>query len=134
MNNPDIDFRVKPDLTNEDLNPLYAVSWPHHTWFDFQPVLRQALTWICAYRPGEELAGFVYLAWDGAQHAFLLEPTVHPDVRRRGVGTELVRRATDAARDAGCDWLHVDYEERLKPFYEACGFTHTEAGLVRLRV
>ncbi|NEA41688.1 GNAT family N-acetyltransferase, partial [Streptomyces sp. SID11385] len=35
---------------------------------------------------------------------------------------------------AGCDWLHVDYEEHLRPFYEkACGFAPTAAGLVRLR-
>jgi predicted N-acetyltransferase YhbS len=75
----------------------------------------------------------VYVAWDGAQHAFLLEPTVHPEHRHQGIGSELVRRAADAARDAGCEWLHVDYEEALTPFYKACGFERTAAGLIRLR-
>jgi hypothetical protein len=29
-------------------------------------------------------------------------------------------------------WLHVDYEPHLAPFYRALGFRHTEAGLLRL--
>lgn len=74
------------------------------------------------------------MAWDGAQHAFLLEPTVHPDNQRRGIGVELVRRATEASREAGCEWLHVDYEASLTPFYKACGFTPIEgAALIRLK-
>ena len=43
-------------------------------------------------------------------------------------------RATQAARDAGCEWLHVDFEEHLRPFYlDACGFRPTGAGLIPLR-
>ena len=76
--------------------------------------------------------GAVYVAWDGAQHAFLLEPTVHPDYRRQGIGTELVRRAVAESRAAGCQWLHVDFEADLASFYAACGFTPTTAGLIRL--
>jgi hypothetical protein len=41
--------------------------------------------------------------------------------------------AAAAAREAGCEWLHVDYEASLTPFYEACGFVPTAAGLIRLR-
>ena len=29
-------------------------------------------------------------------------------------------------------WLHVDYEPHLEPFYRACGFTPTLAGLLGL--
>jgi hypothetical protein len=35
---------------------------------------------------------------------------------------------------AGCEWLHVDFETRLTPFYiEGCGFRPTPAGLIHLR-
>ncbi|MHC4472138.1 MAG: GNAT family N-acetyltransferase, partial [Planctomycetota bacterium] len=61
-----------------------------------------------------------------------LDPTVHPDLRRTGIGTELVRRAADLARDAGVEWLHVDFVPELTPFYERCGFRPTEAGLMKL--
>jgi hypothetical protein len=34
---------------------------------------------------------------------------------------------------AGCEWLHVDFEEHLRGFYlESCGFTPTGAGLIAL--
>jgi GNAT superfamily N-acetyltransferase len=72
------------------------------------------------------------LAWDGGAHAFLLDTTVHPDHQRRGVGTELVRRAVTAARQGGAEWMHVDYEAHLKGFYHACGFRPSPAGLIRL--
>jgi ribosomal protein S18 acetylase RimI-like enzyme len=126
-----IEYRVRAALDNEALNALYAVAWPAHTGFDFEPVLSRALTYVFA-RDGERLVGSVHVAWDGAQHAFLLEPTVHPEYRHRGIGRELVRRAADASRAAGCEWLHVDYEAELTPFYEACGFSPTTAGLLKL--
>jgi GNAT superfamily N-acetyltransferase len=55
---------------------------------------------------------------------------VHPDFRRRGIATALVRLVTDAAR--GAEWLHVDYEPHLDEFYRRCGFAPTKAGLMRL--
>jgi predicted N-acetyltransferase YhbS len=127
-----IDYRLNPSLDNESLNALYAVSWPNHLHFEFELVFRRAVAYVLAFDEGR-LVGSVYVAWDGAQHAFLLEPTVHPEYRHQGIGRELVRRAADAARDAGCETLHVDYEEALTPFYEACGFQPTAAGLIRLR-
>jgi len=75
----------------------------------------------------------VNVAWDGCDHAFLLDPKVRPDHRRAGIGTELVRRAAAHAKDAGCEWLHVDFDDDLAPFYyNACGFRPTLAGLIHL--
>jgi GNAT superfamily N-acetyltransferase len=127
-----VEYRLNPPLDSEALNALYAVSWPNHTWFDFEPVFARAVAYVLALEEGR-LVGSVYVAWDGAQHAFLLEPTVHPERRHRGIGVELVRRAAQAARAAECVWLHVDYEASLAPFYAACGFEATAAGLIRLR-
>jgi GNAT superfamily N-acetyltransferase len=126
-----IEYRLNPSVTHEELNALYAVSWPPHMTLDSSSVLNRALAYIFAYE-GERLIGSVYVAWDGSQHAFLVEPTVHPAYRRRGIGKELVSRAVEASRSAGCEWLHVDYGEELTPFYEACGFIPTPAGLIRL--
>ena len=127
-----IDYRLNPQPPNDALNELYFISWPAHViGEDFAPVLEQCLAHVCAYH-GERLIGFVKVAWDGRQHAFLLDPTVHPDYRHRGIGLELVRSAAAASRDAGCETLHVDYTPDLAPFYEACGFKPTAAGLMDL--
>lgn len=35
-------------------------------------------------------------------------------------------------RIAGCEWLHIDFDDELKNFYfGACGFVPTNAGLIR---
>ena len=127
----DLDYLVDLPVTNRQLNDLFVSSWSRHQWTDFEPVLGHSLGYICAFRGGE-LVGFVNLAWDGGVHAFVLDTTVRPDVRRRGVGRRLVQLAVDVARERGIEWVHVDFEPHLRGFYDACGFRPTEAGLVHL--
>ena len=132
MDNSPISYRISPAATNDTLNALFAAAWPNHVWSDFAPVLSRSLAYICAHQH-DRLIGFVNLAWDGGMHAFLLDTTVHPEFQRHGIGRELVIRASEVARDRGIAWLHVDYEQHLESFYSGCGFTHTAAGLMRLR-
>lgn len=50
------------------------------------------------------------------------------------VAEALVTVACSHAREAGCEWLHVDFEDHLARFYfGSCGFRPTQAGLIRLR-
>jgi hypothetical protein len=45
----------------------------------------------------------------------------------------LIAVAVEGAREAGCEWLHVDFEDHLRQFYfGACGFRPTDAGLIAL--
>jgi len=130
QSNP-IVYQISPPVGNDALNTLFEAAWPRHTRSDFQPTLNHSLAYICAY-DGQQLIGFVNLAWDGGIHAFLLDTTVHRDWQRRGIGRALVLRAADAARERGIHWLHVDYEPHLAGFYRGCGFRPTEAGLLWL--
>jgi N-acetylglutamate synthase-like GNAT family acetyltransferase len=60
-------------------------------------------------------------------------PMVTARAGRRGVGTQLVALAVAEARAAGCEWLHADFEDHLRAFYfDACGFSPTNAGLIAL--
>ena len=53
--------------------------------------------------------------------------------RGRGIGTGLVDHARRGAKAAGCEYLHVDFEDHLSAFYYgACGFRPTSAGLLTL--
>ncbi len=93
-----------------------------------------SLGWVTARDGDGRLVGFVNVAWDGGDHAFLIDTKTRIDRQRQGIATAVVARAVDEARAAGCEWLHVDFDDRLAPFYfEACGFRPTAAGLVRLR-
>ncbi len=124
-------YRVSPTLDPDEVNELFAVAWGDHARRDFDPILRRSLVYICAYR-GQSLVGFVNVAWDGGVHGFVLDTTVHPDLRRCGIGSQLVLHAADEATERGIEWLHVDFEPHLLRFYEGCGFRRTEAGLLRL--
>ncbi len=118
-----------PELAS--LNALFETAWPGGGPHYSDTHLQHSLRTVSAYA-GNELVGFVNLAWDGGVHAFILDTTVHPGHQRRGLGRSLVERAAALARDSGCQWLHVDYEASLEPFYAACGFSSTSAGLKRL--
>lgn len=119
---------------NAAVNALHAEGFGHPVLDDdwWAQVNRHSLGWVCA-REGDDLVGFVNVAWDGGVHAFILDTLVTARVRNRGVGTGLIAVAAENARAAGCEWLHVDFDDHLRPFYfGSCGFTPTNAGLIAL--
>jgi GNAT superfamily N-acetyltransferase len=132
-----IDYEWRGDIDNDALEALHAQGFGHapvdHDWR--AQLHRHSLGWVCARRrPGGDLVGFVNVAWDGGVHAFILDTVVAQDLQRSGVGAGLVAVAAREARAARCEWLHVDFEDHLRPFYlEACGFRTTNAGLIALR-
>ncbi|MGW2092824.1 GNAT family N-acetyltransferase [Promicromonospora sukumoe] len=94
---------------------------------------RHSLTWVTAADRAGDLVGFVNVIGDGGVHAVLLDTVVEPGHQGQGVGRALVAEAAAAARDLGCEWLHVDFEADRAGFYlEGCGFRTTAAGLMRL--
>ena len=129
-----IRYEWRGTFTNAELNVLHAEGFDHRVLDDdwVAQVERHSLGWVTA-RDGDQLVGFVNVAWDGAIHAFILDTLVAATHRRHGIATELVGMATDHARSAGCEWLHVDFDDELREFYfGACGFTPTNAGLIQL--
>jgi ribosomal protein S18 acetylase RimI-like enzyme len=131
--NPNVRIIEKPDRSDVDLNDLFSASWKSHTVRAFAPILLRSLTYFGAYQEST-FVGFVNVAWDGGDHAFLLDPTVLPAWRRRGVGLALVAAAVKASAACGAEWLHVDHDAALDRFYRRAGFRPTHAGLIRLSV
>ena len=134
MSAPDIAFEWRGAFDGREVEELHAEGFGHppddYDWRG--QVERHSLGWVTARRAGR-LVGWVNVAWDGAGHAFILDTLVTGPVRRQGVATRLVAIATEGARAAGCEWLHVDFDEELRSFYfEACGFTPTPAGVIAL--
>jgi ribosomal protein S18 acetylase RimI-like enzyme len=120
---------------SEELEALHAEGFAHEpVEFDWVSQLQQhSLGWVSA-RVDDELVGFANVAWDGGSHAFILDTLVASRCRHRGIGTALVATATRQAMAAGCEWLHVDFDDDLRGFYfDACGFVPTNAGLLSLR-
>lgn len=129
----DIEIRWRFPITDGE---LYALTRSHGGnaevgWWD--RIRPHSLGWATAHLPDGQLVGFVNVAWDGGDHAFLLDTKTRPDHQRRGIATMLVRLAAEQASEAGCEWLHVDFDAGLQDFYfGACGFVTTLAGLIHL--
>lgn len=129
-----IRYEWRADFDNGALNALHAEGFDHRLLdYDWLAQLkRHSLGWVCAW-DGAVLVGFVNVAWDGGVHAFVLDTVVAAEHRHLGVGAGLVAVATEEAKAAKCEWLHVDFEPHLRDFYfGSCGFTPTDAGLIPL--
>jgi GNAT superfamily N-acetyltransferase len=130
-------YQWRGDFTSSEVNALHAEAFGTRVYDDSEwdwrrLVERHSLGWVVA-RDRTGLVGFVNVLWDGLVHAWLQDTMVAAAARGTGVGTGLVAHARDGAKAAGCEFLHVDFDDDLRPFYfGACGFSPTNAGLMRL--
>ena len=140
MPRPDDDVLImwRGSFTNAQINQLHAeafetrvVSDAEWNWVGL--VDRHSLGWVTARDSEGALVGFLNVLWDGFAHAWIQDLMVAEAFRRQGIGVALVSEVRSQASAAGCKWLHVDFDDDLRPFYyRACGFTPSSAGLMTL--
>ncbi len=104
----EIEYSWRGHITDDEMVELMeshggraAAGW----WDRVRP---HSLGWVSARDSDGRLVGFVNVAWDGGDHAFLVDTNTRAAWQRRGIGTEVVGRAAEHAKAAGCEWLHVD--------------------------
>ena len=130
----EIRIRWRSSVENKAVNILHAEAFMHELLEDdwANQLDQHSLGWVTAYL-GDDLVGFLNVPWDGRFHAWLQDVMVATTARHRGIGKQMVASAVQQARDAGCKWLHVDFDTHLERFYlETCGFERTAAGLIKL--
>ena len=142
------DLPALVDLTIEAFRPLFEVDLPalldpavfahdHGRWMDDYRAEVPTLQDHAANRfivLAEETAGDGrprgYVGWqvnaDGSGRLQMV--AVHPDARRRGVGTALCRAALDRLRQRGVTVVHVGtggdpFHASARRLYESLGFT-----------
>ncbi|CAN5699671.1 GNAT family N-acetyltransferase [soil metagenome] len=134
----DVTLSWHGSFADAEVNRLHAEAFGTRVYADEEWPWRRlveahSLGW-CIARSGEELVGFVNVLWDGLVHAWIQDVMVAASARGQQIGTRLVQAAADGARRAGCETLHVDFDDELRPFYyDACGFTPTNGGLLHLQ-
>jgi GNAT superfamily N-acetyltransferase len=134
----DISYEWRGEFDNDAVNRLHAEAFETEVFCEEEWNWRaltsaHSLGWVTA-RDGTALVGFVNVLWDGLVHAWIQDTMVAASARRRGLGTALVEQARRAAREAGCEWLQVDFDDHLRGFYlDSCGFRPTSAGLIELQ-
>jgi len=131
-------YEWRGGFTNDEVNGLHAAAFSTRVfteaeWNWVALTARHSLGWVLA-RDAERLVGFVNVVWDGLVHAWLQDTMVDPRDHHRGIGQQLVAETVTASREAGCEWLHVDFDDDLRSFYvDACGFSPIAAGLIALQ-
>jgi ribosomal-protein-alanine N-acetyltransferase len=127
-----VSLRFRPRIGARVLEGLRgSVGWP--------PLgagagpFRRGLWGSAAAFEGSRVVAWLGIVSDGAQHAFLVDVMVAPEVQGRGVGTELVRFAARCVRESGIPRLHADFVPELARFYERCGFRAGLAGVLDRR-
>lgn len=137
QDNQTVIYEWRGDFNNREINLLHAEAFDTRVYDDSdwdwsRLTADHSLGWVVA-REGDKLVGFVNVLWDGLVHAWIQDVMVDATSRARGIGTSLVKAASEGAASAGCEWLHVDFDPDLADFYiEECGFTPTPAGLMAL--
>lgn len=77
-----------------------------------------------------DLVGYISVLSDGVSDALLLDLMIHPQAQRQGIGIRLVRYAIQDLKRAGIRCVQVTFDERLKRFYEKCGFHVFSGGII----
>lgn len=127
-------YEWRGDFANHEVNAIHAEAFEHRLIDDDWRSIteRHSLGWVTA-REGDALVGFANVVWDGTVHAWLQDVMVASAARRRGIGLAMIGLATERAKAGGCEWLHVDFDNDLRPFYfDAAGFVPTNGGLIDL--
>lgn len=134
----DLELLWRGPFTSAEANRLHAAAFGTRVYTDDEwdwvaLVERHSLGW-CTVRIEGELVGFTNVIWDGLVHAWLQDVMVSPSQQRTGIGQAMVELAAVEATRAGCEWLHVDFDDDAAGFYlERCGFKPSNAGLKYLQ-
>lgn len=71
---------------------------------------------------GQSMVGIVRVVSDGVLYAMVYDLIVHPDHRRRGIGSELLRRAIAACEIAHIREVQLFCASGLRDWYRGFGF------------
>lgn len=137
MTQSEIVYEWRGSFSNKEIHLLHAQAFETRVfdeseWDWVAQTSKYSLGWVVARHKGH-FVGFVNVLWDGFIHAFIEDVMVHSGHRRLGIGVGLVRTARDHTQSAGCEFLHVGFDDDLRPFYiDACGFEPVQGGLIEL--
>jgi len=76
---------------------------------------------ISAYH-NERLVGFGRIICDGVVHALILDMIVHPDYKRKGIGTKILNRMVEKCRSHNIRDIQLFCARDKIAFYEKSGF------------
>jgi len=78
-------------VSSRELNELFQTNnWQVADTEKLEKSINNSWGHITARNEGGALIGFVQVLSDGIMHAYILRMIVHPDYRKRGIGTQIM--------------------------------------------
>jgi ribosomal protein S18 acetylase RimI-like enzyme len=83
-----------------ELNDLFRTNnWQIEPIDKLEKSLQTTWGWITARDPENKMIGFVQVISDGIRHAYILKMIVHPDYRKRGVGSLIMTELMEMLKE-----------------------------------
>ena len=126
-----LEYLIERDqpVKSEDINALRAaVGWDHEDG-KYEVILKRTYTHYTVRSEGRLIA-FLNVLSDGIGDAFLVDIMVHPDFRRKGIASGMVKQAVRDLSADGVQCIQVTFNPENEPFYRSIGFHIFKAGII----
>jgi N-acetylglutamate synthase-like GNAT family acetyltransferase len=122
-----IEYRYDKEIPSEKLIELYQASKYNDWWSEVnvKAMINHRYIVLTAW-DGDRLVGTVNVISDGVNLALLDDLVVHPDYRRQGIGSTLIRSVLDRLNQLNLDFIQLIPIPGKEPFFEKCGFKIVE--------
>jgi predicted GNAT family N-acyltransferase len=116
-------------LTAIELNKLFETNnWQVADVDKLEKSIINSWCYLTARNEAGDLIGFVQAISDGIMHAYILRTIVRPDLRKMGIGTEIMTRLMEIINNNNMKPTLVATQGNDK-FYERFGFKNECKGL-----
>ena len=105
-----------------------SVGWDNNTG-PFSVVSKRLYTYFTARKDGK-LVGFIDILSDGIADAYLQDLAIHPEFQRKGIGTELVKKAIRLLQKNNLKCIQVTFNPEYEEFFKRFGFHIYKAGVI----
>lgn len=117
------------ELTDIEIENLRtSAGWDNNTG-SFSIIKKKLFTYFTA-RKNNKLIGFIDVLSDGIADAYLQNLVVHPDYQKKGIGSELVKKAINFLQEKNIKCIQVTFNSELETFYKKFGFYIFRAGII----
>ncbi len=127
MDRPELEYRTTPEGLRPEALAGFFEGWPVPPTPERHLELLRRSDAVALALARDRVVGFATAHSDGVMSAAIPLLEVLPEYRRRGVGSELVRRLIEQLGDLYMVDLSCDAE--LEPFYRRLGFQVLDRGM-----
>jgi len=109
-------------LNTNELNELLSTNnWDIHPIKKLEKCIKTSWGNVCARNDNGELIGYVRILSDGIRHAYLCSLIVHPNYRKKGIGSNIFKELLNMIKEDNLYPTLVSSPNK-KGYYEKFGF------------